>query len=150
MKELQTAPESSNNSDALSLIPTVDIVVFPQMVVPLLVMDQRIIDGVNKALEGSKEILLVAVRGSSDNTQKKIESEDLYEVGTIGKIMRVMNIPEGGMKILAQGLRRVSIEKIYSEDDSISAVVREYPFESQTNNPMVEKKVREIIALCEP
>jgi len=149
MKELQTAPETSKSSDALSLIPTVDIVVFPQMVVPLLVMDQRIIDGVNKALEGSKEILLVAVRGSSDNTQKAVEAEDLYEVGTIGKIMRVMNIPEGGMKILAQGLRRVSIQNVHSDETSISAEVSEYPFDSQINNPQVEKKVREIIALCE-
>jgi len=149
MKELQTAPELSKSSDAFSLIPTIDIVVFPQMVVPLLVMDQRIIDGVNKALEGSKEILLVAIRDATNNTLTAVGAEDFHQVGTIGKIMRVMNIPEGGMKILAQGLRRVRVDEIISDEISICAKVSDYAFDTQINNPIIERKVRDIIALCE-
>ena len=149
MKEIRGATDSSETSVVLSLIPTIDIVVFPQMVVPLLVLDQRIIDGVNQALEGSKEILLVAVRDQVSGSQKQIGPEDLCSVGTICKVMRIMNIPDGGMKVLAQGLRRVSIEHVTATDNSLTARISEYPFDSQTGNPAVERKVRDIVALCE-
>ncbi len=150
MKELQNAAEHSQSASAgLSLIPTVDIVVFPQMVVPLLVMDQRIIDGINKAVEGSKEILLVAVREATQDTQKPIAPEDLCSVGTLGKIMRVMNMPDGGMKVLAQGLSRVKINKITATESSFVADVEQFAFDTQKNNPLLERKIREIVNVCE-
>lgn len=149
MKELRGAAEGSEGTAVLSLIPTIDIVVFPQMVVPLLVLDQRIIDGVNKALEGSKEILLVAVREQVSDTQRPIGPTDLCSVGTIGKVMRIMNLPEGGMKVLAQGLRRVSIDEVTATDNTLTAQVSEYSFDNQAGNPAVERKIRDIVALCE-
>ncbi len=149
MKELRGTADGSETSAVLSLIPTIDIVVFPQMVVPLLVLDKRIIDGVNKALEGSKEILLVAVREQMSDTQRQIGPEDLCSVGTIGKVMRVMNMPDGGMKVLAQGLRRVSLDQVTATDTALTARISEYAFDSQTGNPAIERKVRDIVALCE-
>ena len=150
MKELQNAAEHAQRATAgLSLIPTVDIVVFPQMVVPLLVMDQRIIDGINKAVEGSKEILLVAVREGAQDPQKPIAPEDLCSVGTLGKIMRVMNMAEGGMKVLAQGLQRVKINNITATETSLVADIEEFPFDTQKGNPVLERKIREIVNVCE-
>lgn len=150
MKELQNSAEHGQRVTAgLSLIPTVDIVVFPQMVVPLLVMDQRIIEGINKAVEGSKEILLVAVRDGVQDGQKPIAPEDLCSVGTLGKIMRVMNMAEGGMKVLAQGLQRVKINNITATETSLVADIEEFSFDTQKGNPALERKIREIVNVCE-
>ena len=150
MKELQNAAECLNNtSAALSLIPTIDIVVFPQMVVPLLVTDQRIIDGINKAVEGSKEILLVGVREPAQAAQRPVAPEDLCSVGTLGKIMRVMNMPEGGMKVLAQGLKRVAITNITATEASLTADIQEFAFDAQKGNLSLERKIREIVTVCE-
>src|ERR1700733_2298827 len=93
--------------DILPVIPTMDVVVFPHMIVPLLVLDERIIKGINKAIEQeSKMVLLLASNKQSPNFQGAIGTKDLYSVGTVATIMRLIKIPEGGIKILVQGTCR--------------------------------------------
>ena len=88
-----------NVQEILPIIPTVDVVVFPHMIVPLLVLDERIIEGINQSLNGSKRILLLAAKKKIEDYQGAIGTKDLYEVGTISSIMRMIKIPEGGVKI---------------------------------------------------
>ena len=91
--------------DMLPVIPTMDVVVFPHLIVPLLVLDERIIKGINKALEQEpKLVLLLASKKQSETHQGAIGTKDLYDVGTVASIMRVIKIPEGGIKILVQGI----------------------------------------------
>lgn len=149
MKELRNTGEGFAASEILPLVPTVDIVVFPQMVVPLLVLDERIIEGINAVMEGNKEILLVAARGQQTDEQRQIGPEDLYQVGTVAKVMRVMAMPDGGMKVLAQGLRRVTLQEVVATEEALAARVIEYPFDSQINTAALEKKIKEIVAQCE-
>ena len=80
-----------------------DVVVFPQMIVPLLVLDKRIIKGIETALEGSKMVLLLAAKKNVDH-QDAIGTKDLYQVGTVASILRMIKIPDGGIKILVQGI----------------------------------------------
>src|SRR5579872_1110396 len=89
-------------SEILPVIPTMDVVVFPNMIVPLLVLDEKIIKGVNQALQESKVVFLLAARENAQN-QGAIGTNDLYKVGTIATIMRLIKIPDGGIKILVQG-----------------------------------------------
>ena len=77
--------------DLLPVVPTMDIVVFPNQIVPLLVLDERIIKGIQKAVEdGHKLVLLLASKKQSDTHHGIIGTKDLYDVGTVASIMRVI------------------------------------------------------------
>src|SRR3954470_17009709 len=86
----------------LPIVPTIDVVVFPNMVVPLLVIDEKIIQGINHALSGSKKILLLAARQKDTSHKGPIGIQDLHNIGTVANIIRVMNLPDRGIKILTQ------------------------------------------------
>ena len=108
--------------DILPIIPTMDVVVFPLMIVPLLVLDEKIINGINESLETSKKVLLLAARNQVDQ-QGAIGTNDLYEVGTIASIMRLIKIPEGGVKILVQGLCRARVSHINTQGNGLHATI---------------------------
>ena len=106
----------------LPVVPTMDVVVFPNQIIPLLVLDERIIRGINIALEDDqKRVLLVASRKQSDTHQGVIGTRDLYDVGTVASVMRVIKIPDGGIKILVQGISRAYIHDIIAEDEILKA-----------------------------
>lgn len=108
----------------LPVIPTIDVVVFPQMVVPLLILDEKIIKGVEEAAQGSKKIFLLAAQQDDNSYQSPISINDLYSVGTVGNIMRIMHLPEGGIKILTQGLVKAHVEEILSGNDNLQVRIK--------------------------
>src|SRR3990167_4481727 len=139
MRALNTAIEETV-PELLPIIPTMDVVVFPQMIVPLLVLDERIINGINQALSGSKKVLLLAAKKKIEDYQSAIGTKDLYEVGTISSIMRLIKIPEGGVKILVQGIAKARVKEIITNDQSFSVLAQEVTFE-----PCAQEMVNEYI-----
>jgi ATP-dependent Lon protease len=110
--------------ECVPIVPTMDVVVFPHMIVPLLVVDERIINGINQAIEDSKFIALLASRKQSDDYNEAIGTQDLYDVGTLASIMRIVKIPEGGVKILVQGVCKIQTNEISTEDDILKAKIQ--------------------------
>ncbi len=127
------------------VIPTIDVVVFPNMVVPLLVLDEKIIAGINQVMETDKKILLLAARERGNDYRGPIGIDDLYSVGTIANIIRVMSLPEGGIKILTQGLARVHVEEIITADDVLSVRVKPFPYEEPTEQDAVNEEIEAIV-----
>ena len=111
-------------SSILPVIPTMDVVVFPRMVVPLLVLDERIIAGINKTLEESKLVLLLASSNESLTDHSCVSTEDLYRNGTIASVMRLIKIPDGGIKILVQGLCKAEVIEMSTDDDILYSSFR--------------------------
>ncbi len=90
----------------LPMLPVRDLVVFPHMVLPLFVGREMSIKAIDEALTGNRLVLLVAQRALDvENPQPK----DLYAVGTVGMIMRMLKLPDGRIKILVQALARVRV-----------------------------------------
>ncbi|MFA5074929.1 MAG: endopeptidase La [Candidatus Babeliales bacterium] len=133
----------------LPVIPTVDVVVFPNMVVPLLVLDEKIIEGVNKALNKDKKVLLLATRKQSEEFNGPVGIQDLYKTGTVANIIRVMNMPDGGIKILAQGLTKACVDEIVSDQNSLYAKITIKEFKEITNKIELEGKIRSILQQVE-
>lgn len=106
--------------DMLPVIPTMDVVVFPHMIVPLLVLDEKIIKGINQALQESKLVLLLAAKRQPE-AQPAISTSDLYRMGTVASIMRLIKIPEGGIKILVQGMYKAQVEDIITDQEGLQA-----------------------------
>ncbi len=89
--------------ESLPVLPIRDIVIFPFMIVPLSVARDRSIKAVDQALTEQRLILLLFQK-SLDQDEPK--AEDLYQVGTVATIMRLLKLPDGRVKILVQGLSR--------------------------------------------
>jgi ATP-dependent Lon protease len=136
--------------EVLPVVPTIDVLVFPNMVVPLLVLDEKIISGIKQALEGQKMVLLLAAMPQDDGYQGPIGVQDLYATGTVATIMRAMDLPDGGIKVLVQGVVRGKVDDIEHEQDILSATVTPMPFEKSLEpKEVLEKKIREIAHLGE-
>ncbi len=117
----------------LPVIPTVDVVVFPNIIVPLLVLDEKIINGITQSLDQSKMAILLAAKNTLD-TNGAIGTDDLYNVGTVASIMRIIKIPEGGLKILVQGVCKARATSINTHNETLLADVE--PMEQQQANPL--------------
>ena len=92
--------------DELPLLPVRDIVIFPYMILPLFVGRESSINAVNEALASDRMILLVAQKDAGNNEPKP---EDLYNVGTVVMVIRMLKLPDGRVKILVQGLSKAKI-----------------------------------------
>jgi len=115
-----------------------DIVVFPYMVVPLFVGREKSKNAIDYSLSAHRMIFLL--------TQKDMEIEepkvdDVYTIGTIALVMRMLKLPDGRVRILAQGLVRAKLEKLNEEKSFYSARI------SVIREPKEEKKSIEIEAL---
>lgn len=93
----------------LPVLPLRDIVIYPFMIVPLFVSRDRSIRAVEEALSNDRMILLVSQR---DVNSEDPEQEDLYKVGTVAVIMRMLKLPDGRIRILIQGLSRCRVDSI--------------------------------------
>jgi ATP-dependent Lon protease len=97
----------------LPIIPTIDVVAFPHMIIPLLIIDEKIIVGINNAIEsGNKLVMIVACKKQSRANSLSIGAQDLYEIGTVAQIIKVIPDQDGSTKILIQGIARAKISDI--------------------------------------
>ena len=135
--------------EILPVIPTLDVVVFPHMIVPLMVLDEKIINGINNSLQESKLVLLLAAKKQLDE-QEAIGTKDLHQIGTIASVMRLIKIPEGGIKILVQGLCKARADNLLTENNSLYAHVAPIKSdENNENNEMIIAQIKNIKALSE-
>ncbi|MBP9663338.1 MAG: endopeptidase La [Pyrinomonadaceae bacterium] len=93
----------------LPVLPLRDIVIYPFMIVPLFVSRDRSIRAVEEALDNDRMILLVSQK---DVNKEEPGQGDLYTVGTVAIIMRMLKLPDGRIRILIQGLSRCRVDKV--------------------------------------
>jgi len=97
-----------------------DITVFPYMIVPLFVGREKSKNAVDQALSSHRMILLLTQKDIDIDDPKR---EDVYDMGTVALIMRMLKLPDGRVRILAQGLTRAKVESYDEEQGMIMAQV---------------------------
>ena len=105
----------------LPLLPLRDVVVYPHMVIPLFVGREKSIAALEAAMEGDKKILLIAQQQPADNDPKL---DALYEVGTVATILQLLKLPDGTVKVLAEGEQRGEIIEGLAGDEYLRAQVQ--------------------------
>ena len=105
----------------LPLLPLRDIVIYPFMIVPLFVSRERSIRAVDEALGEQRMILLDCQK---DLDKEEPQQGDLYGVGTVAVIMRMLKLPDGRIRILVQGISRAHVEAVDSAGDCLHARLR--------------------------
>ena len=99
------------------LLPLRDIVVFPSMVVPLFVGRDKSITALNEVMKGNKKIVLVTQKNSDVDDPKK---NDLFSYGCESTILQLLKLPDGTVKVLVEGIRRVKIVDLKDDDKFIT------------------------------
>jgi ATP-dependent Lon protease len=93
--------------ESLPMLPVRDVVVFPYMILPLFVGREASIKAVNEALSGNRLIFLSSQKEIRDDNPAP---EGIFNVGTVAMILRMRKLPDGRVKILAQGIAKATIE----------------------------------------
>ncbi len=148
MVEIEEFPISLAETDAveqmvqipseLPVLPLRDIVIYPFMIVPLFVSRDRSIKAVETALSQDRMILLVSQK---DVNKEEPDQADLYSVGTVAIIMRMLKLPDGRIRILIQGLSRCRVDSIKGKGDYIKAGV------TPVSEPLAPENSLEVEAL---
>ena len=96
------------------LLPLRDIVIFPSMVVPLFVGREKSIKALQEVMKSDKSIVLVTQKNSEiDNP----EDTDLYSYGCLSKVLQLLKLPDGTVKVLVEGEKRVKILKQFNREN---------------------------------
>ncbi|MEE3323003.1 MAG: endopeptidase La [Pseudomonadota bacterium] len=106
---------STTNSEDTTypVLPLRDIVIFPHMIVPLFVGREKSVSALEQVMNEDKQILLVTQKEPSEDDPG---DKDLHEVGTIGKILQLLKLPDGTVKVLVEGTERVKITEFVKTD----------------------------------
>ena len=107
----------------LPVLPLRNIVVFPNMVVPLFVGRDKSINALEQVMDKDQELLFLSQKNSEvDDPSEK----DLFKLGTRGKILQLLKLPDGTVKVLVEGLARCKVKKIEFTANYITADIEEF------------------------
>ena len=102
------------------LLPLRDIVIFPSMVVPLFVGREKSIKALQEVMKADKSIVLITQKNSEvDDPNEK----DLYQYGCLSKVLQLLKLPDGTVKVLVEGEKRVKILKHKTDSDYLTCEV---------------------------
>lgn len=131
---------------SLPVLPIRDIVVFPYMILPLFVGREMSIKAIEHSLSTNKMVMLLTQR---DLNAENPSPSDLYPVGTVGLIMRMLKLPDGRVKVLVQGLTKAKTVKFLKEEPfftaSIEKITDTQPEEITIETEAIMRTVKEQI-----
>ena len=123
--------DEQQQSDRFPVLPLRDIVVFPHMIVPLFVGREKSVRALEEVMSGDKKIMLVAQKQAGDENP---ETDELFEIGTLGTVLQLLKLPDGAIKVLVEGGSRAKVENFIEEKDYLEADVF-WPDEEMGDNP---------------
>ncbi|MDA3951614.1 MAG: endopeptidase La [Spirochaeta sp.] len=117
--------------------------IFPGLFTPLMITTPEDLEVVQQALDGDKHIGLVMTQ---DEEAEDVAVDDLHEVGTVAKILKRINLPDGGMNVFVSTLKRFRIRKKLSADQGPMVAAVDYLDDEETDTDEVQALTRAIIA----
>jgi ATP-dependent Lon protease len=129
--------------DVYPLVPLRDVVIFPSMATAILVGRQPSVNAVERAIKTDKNLVVVTQRNASVNEPGP---EDLYRVGTLVKIFHHLNLPDGTIKVMLEGMSRVRVLDYVEEDNYFGARVADLATEEAPSRE-IEALARRVEAL---
>lgn len=130
----------------LPVLPLRDVVVFPHMVIPLFVGRDKSMRALEKAMEADKRILLVAQKSAETDDPAAV---DLHTVGTLAQVLQLLKLPDGTIKVLVEGLSRVTVDKVVEQDGALQGQGTEVEASDAREPREVEAIARSLMSLFE-
>jgi len=107
-------------NQSFPVLPLRDIVVFPQMIVPLFVGRDKSVAALEAAMLGEKTVFLLSQKNPGDEDPG---ADDLYDVGTVATVLQLLKLPDGTVKVLVEGQSRATLVSLEAGDDFLMAEV---------------------------
>ncbi|MEO1051957.1 MAG: endopeptidase La [Bacteroidota bacterium] len=130
---------SEDIGDELSILPIKNTVLFPGVVIPITVGRKRSIKLVKKAYQGNRIIGVIAQKNKKEDEPTV---DDIYDVGTVAKIVKMLVLPDGNTTIIIQGKKRFEIDEFINEEPYMTAKIHlledNFPNKSKEMNAMVQ------------
>ncbi|OOO02350.1 MAG: Lon protease [Chromatiales bacterium USCg_Taylor] len=123
------------------VLPLRDVVVYPHMVIPLFVGRQKSVKALEQAMDGGKQIVLVAQKSAADDNP---DVGDLHRVGTLSNILQLLKLPDGTIKVLVEGVRRARI-LAFTETERLFNAKVEFPSSDEIDPREVEVLCRTLL-----
>lgn len=138
--------------ETLPLLPVRDVVVYPYMIIPLFVGREISISAVDWALSRDRLIFLATQKDIAD---EEPSPDDIYTVGTVAMIMRMLKLPDGRVKILVQGLAKATITEFVELkpffsvriDRIVEPVISETSLETEAFLRTIKEQITKITSL---
>ena len=111
----------------LPLLPLRDIVIFPDMIVPLFVGREKSVKAIEEVMKSDSEDKLVLLVTQIDSLIDNPKEKDLYKVGILGNVLQMLKLPDGTVKVLVEGKSRIHTGKFDFKSDFIKASYNEFP-----------------------
>jgi ATP-dependent Lon protease len=144
LKEHEKVLEDTKKiGEEISIIPIKGTVVFPYLIVPLIVTDQKHAKLIDETLMSGKIIGLFAQKNASIEQAK---AEDIYRVGTAASILKMLRFPDGSVRFLVQGLSRVRIKEFMHTEPHLLAQI-EMIEETTEKSVEIEALIRNVLDL---
>ena len=124
---------TSTRDNPLPVLPLRDIVVFPHMIVPLFVGREKSVRALEQVMQAGKQVLLVTQKTS---TQDDPVAADLYDIGAVATILQLLKLPDGTVKVLVEGARRVRVTSYTARAEFLEAFSEDVKDESQANEEL--------------
>ncbi len=126
------------------VLPLRDIVVFPNMIVPLFVGRDKSVAALESAMTGTKEIFLVA---QLDPSEDDPDRDDLYDIGVTAVVLQLLKLPDGTVRVLVEGKRRAKLTYMSAQDGHLTAEVEMLDPEEAAEGAAVPEMSRDMAAL---
>ncbi|WP_298395921.1 endopeptidase La [Sphingobium sp.] len=107
-------------TERFPLLPLRDIVVFPQMIVPLFVGRDKSVAALEAAMEGNKEIFLVSQLDPAEDDPGR---DSLYDTGVVAVVLQLLKLPDGTVRVLVEGKHRAQLDSMEAGDTHLIAHV---------------------------
>ena len=122
------------------VLPLRDIVVFPHMIVPLFVGREKSVRALETVMQDDKQILLASQK---DPGEDEPETDGIFRVGVLAKVLQLLKLPDGTVKVLVEGKVRVRIDEFVENESHFEAAATELA-ETERDPDAIEALVRSV------
>ncbi|MBD3403855.1 endopeptidase La [candidate division GN15 bacterium] len=139
--KLKHNTETIDIKSRLPVVPLRDVVVFPHMIYPLLVGRKMTVNALQEAMIRDKQLFLMAQRTPATEVPT---ADDLFDVGVVARVLQVMKMPNGTLKVLVEGLVRAESTRLARTDNYLTARIRIIPPDTEQYDRETEALSRKV------
>ena len=142
----ETSLIESSDVSHVPVLPLRDVVVYPNMVIPLFVGRDKSIQALDAAMANNKQILLVAQKSAELDEPS---FDDFHTIGTLSTILQLLKLPDGTIKVLVEGAERAKVIRFAEESEYFTAEISVLQNEEPEDEKKLEVLSRSIVSLFE-
>ncbi len=142
----ENSPIDLTDVSNVPVLPLRDVVVYPNMVIPLFVGRDKSIQALDAAMANNKQILLVAQKSAELDEPS---FDDFHTIGTLSSILQLLKLPDGTIKVLVEGAERAKVVRFAEESEYFTAEIKVLENEEPEDEKKLEVLSRSIVSLFE-